>query len=405
MYKSQLQEYAQKAGLIAPTYEHVKEGASHEPRFKSTVWVNSQKYDSAPGFLTVRAAEHAAAKVALDYLQKNQTSGITPSAVHESGLCKNLLQEYAQKHGNPLPQYQITRQGKDHSLTFSATVEIAGVSYRGGFAKSKKEAEIKAARTALLAIQATQPANGSTAVEVPPLPEQSQPCQVTNFIKAHAKKKKRGRLNPAPPFEEPLATRMKQGIGYVAGPIRPPQMYQIPVGQVPQHVPMGPQIVQIPPQYQQVMQPPMQQGQPMVQMYQVNPVGYSGEPVMPVQWNQELGVCTRPIMPVQVVTQDPSMLQPKSETMIHPNLETVPAPPAQETAPGYAVQETAPTYAVQETAPGYAVQETAPIPVVVQETKPTLAFQETAPTQAVYETMPIPALQETVVIGAPGTTV
>lgn len=81
MYKSQLQEYAQKAGLIAPTYEHVKEGASHEPRFKSTVWVNSQKYDSAPGFLTVRAAEHAAAKVALDYLQKNQTSGITPSAV------------------------------------------------------------------------------------------------------------------------------------------------------------------------------------------------------------------------------------------------------------------------------------------------------------------------------------
>lgn len=49
------------------------------------------------------------------------------------------------------------RQGKDHLLTFSATVEIAGVSYSGGFAKSKKEAEIKAARTALMAIQATQP--------------------------------------------------------------------------------------------------------------------------------------------------------------------------------------------------------------------------------------------------------
>lgn len=81
MYKSQLQEYAQKAGLLAPTYDHVKEGASHEPRFKSTVWVNNLSYESAPGFLTVRAAEHAAAKVALDFLQKNQASGVTPSAV------------------------------------------------------------------------------------------------------------------------------------------------------------------------------------------------------------------------------------------------------------------------------------------------------------------------------------
>lgn len=76
---------------------------------------------------------------------------------HESGLCKNLLQEFAQKHGYPLPQYKSVRQGEEHSLVFSSTVEIAGVSYSGGCAKSKKEAEIKAARTALLAIQATQP--------------------------------------------------------------------------------------------------------------------------------------------------------------------------------------------------------------------------------------------------------
>lgn len=78
---------------------------------------------------------------------------------HESGLCKNLLQEFAQKNGYPLPQYKIMRQGEEHSLVFTATVEIAGVSYSGGGAKSKKEAEIKAARTALLAIQASQPGN------------------------------------------------------------------------------------------------------------------------------------------------------------------------------------------------------------------------------------------------------
>jgi dsRNA-specific ribonuclease len=80
---------------------------------------------------------------------------------HESGLCKNLLQEFAQKNGYPLPQYKITRQGEDHSPTFTSTVEIAGVSYSGGAAKNKKEAEIKAARTAFLAIQATQPGKSS----------------------------------------------------------------------------------------------------------------------------------------------------------------------------------------------------------------------------------------------------
>lgn len=81
MYKSQLQEYAQKAGLMRPTYNHVREGAPHDPRFKATVVLNDQSYESTPGFLTVRSAEHAAAKVALDFLQKTQTSGIVPSSV------------------------------------------------------------------------------------------------------------------------------------------------------------------------------------------------------------------------------------------------------------------------------------------------------------------------------------
>lgn len=84
MYKSQLQEYAQKAGLLPPTYDHVKEGASHEPRFKSTVYVNFQSYSSAPGYPNLRSAEHAAAKAALDVLQNSQTSGVVPSPVVSS---------------------------------------------------------------------------------------------------------------------------------------------------------------------------------------------------------------------------------------------------------------------------------------------------------------------------------
>lgn len=86
---------------------------------------------------------------------------------HESGLCKNLLQEYAQKNGYPLPVYHIIRQGEDHYPTFSATVEIGGVNYSGGGAKNKKEAEIKAARTALLAIQSAP--NGKTLSRHSPL--------------------------------------------------------------------------------------------------------------------------------------------------------------------------------------------------------------------------------------------
>jgi hypothetical protein len=202
------------------------------------------------------------------------------------------------------------RQGKEHSLIFTATVEIAGVSYSGGGAKSKKEAEIKAARTALLAIQATQPdAKGSIIAEPQPLPVQSQPCQVANFVKSHPKRKKRGRVNPSL-IEEPLATRIKQGLGYVTGPMQPPQMYQMPPN----------------PQVSQIHLPPVNQ---VAQVYPVNPVGYSGETVMPVQWNQELGVCTRPVFsePMQV-----GQIVPQGIAMTKPDLGSIPA----------AVQGTAP---------------------------------------------------------------
>lgn len=93
MYKSQLQEYSQKAGLMNPVYEHVKEGAPHEPRFQSTVCVNGQSYASAPGYPNLRAAEHAAAKVALDaLLQNSQTLGVVPSPVVRSPtICSNFL--------------------------------------------------------------------------------------------------------------------------------------------------------------------------------------------------------------------------------------------------------------------------------------------------------------------------
>ncbi|RCV36881.1 hypothetical protein SETIT_8G016900v2 [Setaria italica] len=99
VFKSRLQEYAQKAGLPTQEYHTLKEGPSHEPIFKSTVVINNTKYDSLPGFFSRKAAEQSAAEVALMEIVKSVPATETKSipAVQETGLCKNLLQEYAQK--------------------------------------------------------------------------------------------------------------------------------------------------------------------------------------------------------------------------------------------------------------------------------------------------------------------
>ncbi|KAG6527926.1 hypothetical protein ZIOFF_010061 [Zingiber officinale] len=71
---------------------------------------------------------------------------------HKTGLCKNLLQEYAQKMNYAIPSYIHTKSSSGVT-PYICTVEIGGIQYIGAAARTKKEAEIKAARTALLAIQ------------------------------------------------------------------------------------------------------------------------------------------------------------------------------------------------------------------------------------------------------------
>ncbi|KAK8692366.1 hypothetical protein V6N13_075831 [Hibiscus sabdariffa] len=169
VFKSQLQEYAQKAGLLTPVYETIKEGPSHEPSFSSTVTVNNVRYDLLPGFFNRKAAEHSAAEVALRELFKAgeiNASIYQPVFLnylvygfllqHETGLCTNLLQEYAQKMNYAMPVYQCQKDEAAGRLPhYSCTVEIGGIPYIGAAAKTKKEAEIKAARIALLDIQST----------------------------------------------------------------------------------------------------------------------------------------------------------------------------------------------------------------------------------------------------------
>lgn len=71
VFKSQLQEYAQKVGFPTPVYETIKDGPSHEPSFKSTVVVNGARYESLPGFFNRKAAEQSAAEIALMDLSKS----------------------------------------------------------------------------------------------------------------------------------------------------------------------------------------------------------------------------------------------------------------------------------------------------------------------------------------------
>ncbi|KNA09382.1 hypothetical protein SOVF_154040 [Spinacia oleracea] len=159
VFKSQLQEYAQKVGFPTPVYETIKDGPSHEPSFKSTVVVNGARYESLPGFFNRKAAEQSAAEIALMDLSKSgDTKHSIAVPVHETGLCKNLLQEYAQKMNYAIPTYICHKDddtpGKKSS--FYCTVEIGGIKYIGASARNKKEAEIKVARTALLAIRSSR---------------------------------------------------------------------------------------------------------------------------------------------------------------------------------------------------------------------------------------------------------
>ncbi|XP_039797206.1 double-stranded RNA-binding protein 8-like [Panicum virgatum] len=138
VFKSRLQQYAQKAGLPTPEYHTLKEGPSHEPIFKSTVVVNNTKYDSLPGFFSRKAAEQSAAEVALMEIVKSVPTTETKSipALQETGLCKNLLQEYAQKMNYAIPSYICTKQASGVA-PFVCTVEIGGIRYIGVAAITK----------------------------------------------------------------------------------------------------------------------------------------------------------------------------------------------------------------------------------------------------------------------------
>eukprot|EP00245_Coleochaete_scutata_P008015 TRINITY_DN2390_c0_g1_i1.p1 TRINITY_DN2390_c0_g1~~TRINITY_DN2390_c0_g1_i1.p1 ORF type:complete len:403 (-),score=61.22 TRINITY_DN2390_c0_g1_i1:415-1623(-) len=154
MYKNQLQELAQRSCSNLPSYACIREGPDHAPRFKATVNFNGEVFES-PGYCsTLRQAEHAAAEVALMTLsRRGPPQSLAARILDETGVCKNLLQETAQRAGVSLPAYMTIRSGPGHLPIFTCTVEVSGMQFMGEAAKTKKQAEKNAAMAAWSALK------------------------------------------------------------------------------------------------------------------------------------------------------------------------------------------------------------------------------------------------------------
>ncbi|KAJ6858433.1 double-stranded RNA-binding protein 1-like isoform X10 [Populus alba x Populus x berolinensis] len=146
LFKTQLQTYAQKRNFSLPVYSYERVGPPHASRFKCKVTVNGQTYESLEYFPTLNKAELAAAKAALMSLLSN--------GVEEDGFgYKSLLQELAQREGCGLPTYLTDKSGEAHAPTFVSKVEIEGEIFTGQGAKTKKQAEMSAAKIAFTALK------------------------------------------------------------------------------------------------------------------------------------------------------------------------------------------------------------------------------------------------------------
>ncbi|KAL0410249.1 UNVERIFIED_CONTAM: Double-stranded RNA-binding protein 4 [Sesamum latifolium] len=157
MYKNLLQQYAQKQNLGFPVYTSEAEGPPHARRFKSRVNLNGKSYETFEFFPILKEAEQAAAKVACEVLSVDVVQ-------EDAGLYKNLLQEFAQKKGLLCPVYETVSSGLSHRPVFVSTVEIGSDTFRGAEAKTKKLAEMNAAKVAYYALTKGCPASESSKV-------------------------------------------------------------------------------------------------------------------------------------------------------------------------------------------------------------------------------------------------
>ncbi|KAL6521247.1 HLA class II histocompatibility antigen, DR beta 4 chain [Orobanche gracilis] len=150
MYKNQLQQFAQKKNFGLPKYTTEADGPPHARRYKSSVSLNGKSYETGEFFPTMKEAEQAVAKVACQMLSVDVIQ-------EDGGLYKSLLQALAQKRGLLPPSYATVKLGLSHRPLFSSIVELGGHEYRGAESKTKKQAEMNAAKAAYCALMESLP--------------------------------------------------------------------------------------------------------------------------------------------------------------------------------------------------------------------------------------------------------
>ncbi|CAK9149756.1 unnamed protein product, partial [Ilex paraguariensis] len=95
----------------------------------------------------------------------------------ETGVYKNLLQETAHRAGLNLPAYTTVRAGPGRVPVFSCTVELAGLSFSGEPAKTKRQAQKNAAMAAWSVLKqlARRSSSSSTSPSIPS--SESEGCE------------------------------------------------------------------------------------------------------------------------------------------------------------------------------------------------------------------------------------
>eukprot|EP00253_Pinus_taeda_P010919 PITA_10919 len=176
--KNLLSQFAVKRKIPLPIYQFKKEGMAHCPTFTATVAINGESYTGAPGNNKKAAARNAAYEAIRSIRTQDCNSfphieldgdlhklGLDIHFKETQKLLKNLLSQFAVKRKIPLPIYQFKKEGMAHCPTFTATVEINGESYTGAPGNNKKAAARNAAYEAIRSIR-TQDCNSFPQIEL-----------------------------------------------------------------------------------------------------------------------------------------------------------------------------------------------------------------------------------------------
>ncbi|XP_072994230.1 uncharacterized protein [Typha latifolia] len=151
MHKNRLQEYTQRSCIPMPIYQTVNEGHPHAPKFRSTVLVDGETFQSPRTFAHRKEAEQDVAKLALEAISRKTMDKSILQILQDTTFCKSILNEHAVKVNISKPTYS-TSQSEGLLPIFVSSVTFDGKTYMGDAGRNKKEAEQRAARVVIKSI-------------------------------------------------------------------------------------------------------------------------------------------------------------------------------------------------------------------------------------------------------------